>query len=372
MSSSGDIVAVDGGDRSSLIVVCAVLLTAFALFAVGLRFYVRCAMLRSVKSEDWLMLVSMIFSFIAGAFLIVETRHGIGKHMTDVSRAEMTAYLKFSYFQTLFYNLSILFTKLSILVLYLRVLTHEWVRKLTWVVIAIVAIYNAWAIAMYLTMCIPIQRMWDPTVPGKCHPWSVWWALTYLHIITDFMIFLVPLPVLVPMTIPMRQKAGLLAVFMVGLFVCLVSVIRTVWLDKLLYVEDVTWEMAVIANWSSAEMNVAIVCGCMPALKPILSKVFGPVVDRVLPKQLEELEEPGEGRPRTIGSMPMKAFRFGRSTKTQVETIAEEPAGPWTDKQITGGSLTDVETQASDQAGNEIDPELGLGSAGRLKEAVRD
>lgn len=137
--------------------------------------------------------------------------------MSTVSIIEWQTYLKYSWIQTLFYNLSILFTKLSILVLYLRVLTHEWVRKVTWAVIAIVVIYNAWGIAMYLTMCIPIARMWDPSVPGTCHPWSVWWALTYLHIATDFMIFLVPIPVVVGMLSPWRTKIGLLAVFVVGL-----------------------------------------------------------------------------------------------------------------------------------------------------------
>lgn len=142
--------------------------------------------------------------------------------------------------------------------------------------------------------------------------------------------------------------------------VCLISVIRTIILNKLLYVEDQTWEMPVIANWSTVEMNTAIMCGCMPTLKPILSKVFGPVVDKVLPKHHHELEEPSEGRPRTIGSIPMKAIRFGRSTKTDVETVIVEPAGPWTDKGTA--SLTEVETNRSGQAGKESDPELGLRS----------
>jgi hypothetical protein len=98
------------------------------------------------------------------------------------------------------------------------VLTPENARRVTWVTMGIVAIYNAWGLAMYLTMCIPLHRMWEgPSVPGSCHPGSVWWALTYLHIITDFMIFVIPVPVVVYMTLPARQKMGLLAVFTMGL-----------------------------------------------------------------------------------------------------------------------------------------------------------
>ena len=39
---------------------CAVLLTAMATAAVALRFYVRGKLLRSIKSEDWCMLVALV------------------------------------------------------------------------------------------------------------------------------------------------------------------------------------------------------------------------------------------------------------------------------------------------------------------------
>jgi len=122
-----------------------------------------------------------------------------------------------TYFKTLCYNFSLFFTKISILLLYLRVLTHDYIRKVTWVTMGIVAIYNAWGLAMYLSMCIPLAKMWDPSIQGGCHPISVWWALTYLHIITDFIIFVIPIPVVATMRISGRQKAGLLIVFTVGL-----------------------------------------------------------------------------------------------------------------------------------------------------------
>jgi hypothetical protein len=124
---------------------------------------------------------------------------------------------QWTYVKTLCYNMSLCFTKISILLLYLRVLTHDYIRKVTWGSLAIVVIYNAWGLAMYLTTCVPLAKMWNKSIEGYCHPISVWWALTYLHIITDFMIFIIPIPVVVTMTIPMRQKIGLMAVFTLGL-----------------------------------------------------------------------------------------------------------------------------------------------------------
>ncbi|KAK4149492.1 Phosphoglucosamine mutase [Chaetomidium leptoderma] len=304
----------DETNMSGSVVVCAVVLPVISTAVVTLRFYVRAKLLRSVKSEDWCILLALLFTIVSAVFVIEETRYALGRHASTVSPADMIGYRKASYFQTLCYNLSLCFTKISILLLYLRVLTHNYIRKVTWAAIGIVGVYNAWGVGMYL----------------------IWWALTYLHIITDFMIFVIPIPVVATMTIPMRQKSGLLFVFCLGLFVCLISVLRTILLNQVFDDEDGTWGLVVIANWSTAEINVAIVCGCMPTLRPILSKVFGPLMDRLFPSQHQSLEESTtDDRPRTVGSMPINAFRFGRQSRSgrgsktpgQLESLSTEAGG---------------------------------------------
>ncbi|AEO55679.1 hypothetical protein MYCTH_2299753 [Thermothelomyces thermophilus ATCC 42464] len=319
------------GDRTGTIVACVVVMNCLSAVVVSLRFYVRAKLLRSVKSEDWCMLVSMLFCVAFGIFMIMESQSGLGRHMVDVSEEEFSEYFRWSWIATLWYNLSLCFTKISILLLYLRVLTHDYIRKTTWAAMAIVAIYNAWAIGMYLTMCVPIAKVWNAKLEGYCHPTSVWWALTYLHIITDFLIFIIPIPVVVTMTVPLRRKIGLLIVFTFGLFVCLISVIRTIMLSKLLWSPDHTWDLVAIANWSTVETNAAIVCGCMPTLRPVLAKVFGPLADRLFPHQHQSLEDPESARPRTIGSLSWNAFRFGRRSSANGAAPPAEPDLSWTD-----------------------------------------
>ncbi|KAK4147317.1 uncharacterized protein C8A04DRAFT_34047 [Dichotomopilus funicola] len=289
----------------------------FSLTAVALRFYVRIKLLRSVKSEDWTMLASMVAGIAFGVFMVLQEENGLGRHTPPGPSEEYTAYLKWSWIGTLFYNLSLAFTKVSILLLYLRVLTHDYIRKVTWGALGIVVIYNTWAIAMYLTMCVPIQKKWLPEIDGYCHPVTVWWALTYIHIITDFMIFGIPIPVVVGMTIPLRQKLGLLAVFTLGSFVCLISVLRAIWLNELYHPGDKTWGIVTIANWSTAEVNAAIVCGCMPTLRPLLAKVFGPMMDRIKPQENQQTTGDPSNRPRTIGSMSLNIFRLGRGAASR-------------------------------------------------------
>ncbi|KAL2022415.1 hypothetical protein VTK56DRAFT_5482 [Thermocarpiscus australiensis] len=75
----------------------------------------------------------------------------------------------------------------------------------------------------------------------------------------------------------LRQKVGLLVM---GLFVCLISVLRAIWLNNLLYPPDTASDLVSIANWSVAEVNLVIVCACLTPLKQLLRQFFGPVVHR--------------------------------------------------------------------------------------------
>ncbi|KAK3342011.1 hypothetical protein B0T25DRAFT_357033 [Lasiosphaeria hispida] len=334
MSSTADAAVADpknGESLSDIIVVCAVVMTTLASFTVGLRFYVRGKLLRAIKKEDWYILVALMSSIVSSGFVIKESRVGLGRRMATVSAAEMISYVHASYFMTLFYNLSLFMTKISILIMFLRVLTHDYIRKATYATLGIVVVYNVWAFGMYFTMCVPIQRMWDRSIPGYCHPLDVWWALTYLHIVTDFMIFCLPIPVVATMTIPTRQKASLLLVFCVGFFVCLISVLRAIWLNQLLYLSDVTWELVSIGNWSVVEVNTAIVCACVMTLKPLLRKLFGPLTHRLFPDQHEHLDEGQDERPRTIGSMPMNAMQLQNRNRNGGSEALDNSLTSWAD-----------------------------------------
>jgi hypothetical protein len=78
-------------------------------------------------------------------------------------------------------------------------------------------VYNILVVVMVFTACIPLHAFWDFTVAGAyCHAKSIWWANTYLHVITDFMIYLLPMPVILRLRFPTRQKVLLFVLFAFG------------------------------------------------------------------------------------------------------------------------------------------------------------
>lgn len=107
---------------------------------------------------------------------------------------------------------------MSILLLYIQILTYNYARRAAYAILAIVVIYNLAGFVSSMTLCIPIQALWDPSVTGKCHIQPRYmWLFIYLHIATDFLIFLLPIPVVLGMTVRLGQKLMLLFVFSLGL-----------------------------------------------------------------------------------------------------------------------------------------------------------
>jgi hypothetical protein len=107
--------------------------------------------------------------------------------------------------------------------------------------------------------------------------------------------------------------------------VCLISILRAIWLDQLLYSQDQTWDLVAIANWSVVEINVAILCACLPTMKPVLRRVFGPLAQRFFPHQSPA---PGSSdQPRTIGSTPMHAINMRRGQAQHFVSLGESEIG---------------------------------------------
>lgn len=82
---------------------------------------------------------------------------------------------------------------------------------------AIVILYNTLGFFSTMTLCVPLEALWNKTVEGNCHlnPAYMWIAIIF-HIVTDFLIFALPVPVVVLMTVPLSQRVMLLLIFALG------------------------------------------------------------------------------------------------------------------------------------------------------------
>lgn len=117
----------------------------------------------------------------------------------------------------MFYCAGLFGAKMTFLLQYYRVLAVQ--RMRTIYIIAIVVV-GAWAFAQVLIMlliCRPIQGLWDKTVPADCMPNS---PQIYVNaggnIITDIIIFLLPMPAIKQLNLKRPQKIILFFIFSLG------------------------------------------------------------------------------------------------------------------------------------------------------------
>ena len=117
---------------------------------------------------------------------------------------------------TILRHLALMFLKLSILALYLRIIgnaqdIHYKTRMVVYLTMIFVIGYNFGLIGWLLSICDPVSKFFHYKQPGNCKLSGVWKELTgwsAINIFADFLIFILPLPMIFTLHMPLSQKIG--------------------------------------------------------------------------------------------------------------------------------------------------------------------
>src|SRR3954470_1363567 len=116
--------------------------------------------------------------------------------------------------------MSLVFTRISILLLYQRIFTYNWARRAIKIVLVLVIATGIWFIASVATACVPLDAFWDWSLFMRaqvyCQPPNLWWGNAAVHIAGDLIIVLLPMPILSSLNLPKKQKFALVGVFGLG------------------------------------------------------------------------------------------------------------------------------------------------------------
>ncbi|KAK3294236.1 uncharacterized protein B0H64DRAFT_462914 [Chaetomium fimeti] len=256
---------------------------AIAVIFVLLRFWTRVRIVRSLGPADWFIAASVIAAGCMCISQAEQVKYGKGKHIWDIDMdTDWIPQRKAWWFSLLCYILTLFLTKVSICLLYLTIFTLEWARRACYGVLAIVIITNLWAIATTLTYCIPLEAAWDSSIEASfCQGQDAWWANTGIIVVTDLMIFILPIPIIAPLKLPRRQKLVVVGIFAIGFFVCLVSLIRLAILIQVKNAADPdsTYTNTDLVYWTCVEVNTAIVVACAMTLRPLVTRFWPRLFD---------------------------------------------------------------------------------------------
>lgn len=186
-------------------------------------------------------------------------------------------------------------TKISILIFYLRLSknTNKVFRLASWACMAVVVIAGVVLTLLNIFQCQPISAAWEsPAVKeGSCMPILTEFICSApVNIATDLAILTLPIPVLTGMRLPPRQKFILVFTFALGIFATVVDVIRIYYLQRAIIESPIAvsdspaaifgtgsefaWNASLSFMWSAVEVNVGIICACIPTLKPLILRIL--------------------------------------------------------------------------------------------------
>lgn len=88
----------------------------------------------------------------------------------------------------------------------------------------------------------------------------------------DALVWMLPLPSLYRAKLPLGQRLALIVLFSFGLIVVFSACIRIYWLHWVLEeTYDVTWESLEMWLWTAVEIQLGIICGCVPWLRSLFN-----------------------------------------------------------------------------------------------------
>jgi fucose permease len=234
-------------------------------------------------------------------------------------------------------------TKTSILLLYLNLSRTEKVFR--WATLGTLAVVNLAGLALTFLntfQCSPVGAAFMTPVPASNHCEyivTLYLSSAPVNIITDLAILLLPMPVLTSMRLPRKQKIILIITFGFGFFVAVVDVIRIAYLQEAATARlqgiqgnnpadsgteqrnntDVPWYASLSYMWSAVEVNVGIMCACVPGLKPLVS--------RFMPHALRDYQDKTSGTRETekIDSMDMATAQRIPSVSNQDQDSPKQP-----------------------------------------------
>jgi hypothetical protein len=168
--------------------------------------------------------------------ILVEAKYALGRHVWMVDDEGIIQQLKVriffpcpalpplhesDIFKALFaamviYNLSQIVTKVSFLLLYRRIFQNDLTRRLcVWLLMFLIA----WGITQEVLIgvaCVPVS-VFVPSRQDKCiDSLTVWYLTSIMNIVTDFIVFMVPMPSIKGLQLRRKQKILVFSIFCLG------------------------------------------------------------------------------------------------------------------------------------------------------------
>ncbi|RYP33831.1 hypothetical protein DL767_004561 [Monosporascus sp. MG133] len=246
-----------------------------ALLITLLRVYIRLDT-KAFGWDDVSICLAMVLSIaLAVGSILVMKKMFIGIHYWDVPPTfDITPGLIWIYVVGAVYNPILALVKQSVLIFLLRFSgVKSFIRKVVWATIIFNAALMVAVFFVVLFQCIPVEMNWNPLAQGHCiQQFEFGVSTACLTILTDLIAVALPFYIFLGLKMNRRRKMGLIGVFMLGILVTVVSVVRLYFLAENFTSKEPDKNFSLGFCVSAIECNLAIMTASGPALWPLVRR----------------------------------------------------------------------------------------------------
>lgn len=246
-------------------------LLVLAFIFVVLRFAARYKRGLTYGSDDWMIVVSLVFCFVAGGLNYAMINWGLGRHAVTLPPDNVTMVLKLLVAFECIYCTGVGLVKLSLLLMYLRIFPTKDFRIGAYILGSVTI---GWVIAINcvsIFQCNPIEKAWlGPAVAGTCINLKASFIGNAVpNILTDIIILCMPVTQVLRLQVSNAQRASLIFMFLLGAFVLFASIYRFTTIMQF-DMADTTGTLATACTWCVVEVATGIISACLPTMRPLM------------------------------------------------------------------------------------------------------
>lgn len=214
-----------------------------------------------------------ILALVEWALLVVAVHYGAGRHNFYVPTRDHVPAQHFLVASELPWAASIMFIKISIAIMLLRMKHTPLWRVFLWLMIVVQILSCLASLIFQLVQCRPLAALWDPAghPHAVCTDPDAAFVSLYVNsgigITTDLIFALVPISFIRIMHRPLREKIVLSMLMGMGVFAAAASIVKTTLVKSYGRTGDTLWDAVDLTLWSILEEQTGIIAACIPCLK---------------------------------------------------------------------------------------------------------
>ncbi|KAI1406401.1 hypothetical protein F4819DRAFT_156938 [Hypoxylon fuscum] len=252
--------------------------TPLAFLFLSLRLFCKLYKRALPWYDDYILIVSWCILLCTSTIVTVDVHAGFGKHTADVIREHGVEALvrigERDHIVGFLTPFAIAWSKTSFAVTLLHI-TKGKTKIVIWAVIVSTNLLLIMAAFSFFFQCTPVEKLWNPMVPGTCWPNlnSVLSMLVSAYSgFMDFVLALLPWSFIWKLNLVRKEKIGVAVAMSMGIIAGATAIVKCYYLSNL-YSVDFSYEGGNLAIWGAAEVSTTIMAASIPILRVFVRDV---------------------------------------------------------------------------------------------------